>query len=190
MSPFEYLLAFVSILVGLAVADLSVSFHQLLRARNRVRWDWLSLTAALLVLLLILNFWWGFYRMGQAEVWTQYGAFLVLAASLINLFLLASAALPDHIPEAGLDLATYYVENQRYFWILFAVFSALAIALYLLPASDRIGGTRWATAVVPNVVLTGLYLSLAFVRNRRYHALLVPLLLAVFGLQWSGLRLG
>ena len=189
MSPFEYLLALVSILIGLAVADLSISLHHLLRARHRIRWDWLSLAAALLVLLLILNFWWAFYRIGQVEVWTRYWAFLVLSASLITMLLLASAALPDHVPDAGLDLAAYYIENQRYFWILFTVFTALATAVSLVAVSGRVSVGRWAISMIPNVVLIGFFLSLAFVRNCRYHAILIPVLLALFGLQWSALRL-
>jgi hypothetical protein len=189
LSPFEYLLALVSILIGLAIADLSVSLHHLLRARQRIRWDWLSPAAALLVLLLILNFWWGFYRMGQNEVWTRYWAFLVLAASLISMFLLASAALPDSIPEAGLDLRAYYFENQRYFWVLFAVFTASITAVSFVALANSMSSWRWAIAVIPNIILTVLLLSLAFIRKRWYHSVLVLLLLALFGLQWSALRL-
>jgi H+/Cl- antiporter ClcA len=64
LSPFEYLLALVSILIGLAVADLSSSLHRLLRARRRVRWDWLPLAGAFLVILLILEFWWNLWPRG------------------------------------------------------------------------------------------------------------------------------
>jgi hypothetical protein len=107
VSPFEYLLALVSILIGLAVTDVSRSLHRLIRARQRVRWDWLPLVAALLVMMLILEFWWIFYGLGTASAWTHYGAFLVLAASLVCMFLLASAGLPDQIPEEGIDLSQY-----------------------------------------------------------------------------------
>lgn len=189
MSPFEYLLALVSILVGLAVADLSVSFHHLLRARERIRWDWLSLAAPLLVLLIILNFWWGFYRLGQAEIWTRYWAFLVLAACLITMFLLASAALPDHIPETGLDLADYYTENQRYFWILFTATVALVTAVTFVSVSERGDIAKWVLAQLGNALLMTFSLSLAFLRSRRYHAVLVPVLLVLFVVGWSALRL-
>jgi hypothetical protein len=79
MSPFEYLLALVSILIGLAIADLSMSLHRLLRARHHVKWDWLPLAAASLVMLLILEFWWIFYGLGTSPVFMHYGAFLLLA---------------------------------------------------------------------------------------------------------------
>ncbi|MFL5381756.1 MAG: hypothetical protein ACJ8GN_04505 [Longimicrobiaceae bacterium] len=189
MSPFEYVLPMVSILVGLAIGDLSLSLHRLLRARRRVRWDWLPLAAALLVLLLILFFWWAFYAMGRAEVWTRYWAFLVLAAALIGMFLLASAALPDAVPEDGLDLAAYYDENRRYFWVLFAVFNLLAFVLDFLVYTDDAVHSTGPLRAIPTLSIAAVLLSLAFVRRRAYHTVVVLLLLVVFGWQWSQLRL-
>lgn len=189
MSPFEYVLPMVSILVGLAIGDLSLSLHRLLRARRRVRWHWLPLAAALLVVLLTLFFWWAFYGLGRAEVWTRYWAFLVLAAALISMFLLASAALPDEVPDDGLDLAAYYDENRRYFWVLFAVFTILAFVLDVLADSFDPAVPTGPLRAVPTLVVTAILLSLAFVRRRGYHVVMVPLLLVFFGWQWSQLRL-
>lgn len=189
MSPFEYVLPMVSILVGLAIGDLSLSLHRLLRARRRVRWDWLPLAAALLVVLLILFFWWEFYAMGRAEVWTRYWAFLVLAAALIAMFLLASAALPDAVPEDGLDLAAYYDENRRYFWSLFAVFTLLSFVLDVLAYTGAPAIPAGPLRAIPTLGIAALLLSLAFVRKRAYHVGVVLLLLLFFGWQWSQLRL-
>lgn len=190
MTPFEYVLPMVSILVGLAIGDLSMSVHRLLRARRRVRWDWLALAAAALVVLLILEFWWAFHGMGQAEVWTHYWAFLVLAAALITMFLLASAALPDEVPDDGIDLAAYYDENRRYFWILFAVFTALAFVLDLLVYTDAPGIPTGPLRAIPTLTIVALLGSLAVVRKRAYHAGMVLFLLAALGWQWSQMRLG
>jgi len=189
VSPFEYVLPMVSILVGLAIGDLAVSLHRLLRARQRVRWDWLPLAAAVLVLLLILFFWWAFYGMGRAEVWTRYWAFLVLAAALVTMFLLASAALPDAVPEDGLDLSAYYDENRRYFWVLFTLFNLLALALDYLAYTGEPAIPTGPLRALPTLGIAALLLTLAFVRKRAYHVVLVPLLLVFFGWQWSQLRL-
>jgi hypothetical protein len=188
VSPFEYVLPMVSILIGLAIGDLSLSLHRLLRARRRVKWDWLPLAAALLVVLLILQFWWEFYGIGRAEVWTRYWGFLILAAALISMFLLASAALPDEVPSDGLDLAVYYDENRRYFWILFALFAVLALVLDYFGASDP-EIPSGPLQVIPQLSIATLLLSLAFVRKRAYHSVVVLLLLAFLGWAWSHLRL-
>jgi hypothetical protein len=190
MSQFEYLLALVSILIGLAIADLSHSLHRLLRARRRVRWDWLPLAAALLVMLLILEFWWVFYGLGTLPVFMNYGPFLVLGASLVCMFLLASAALPDQVPIEGLELATYYRENARYIWILFATFVVLMILVESIAAGEDVRTVGFARHTALNLLFAGLLASLAAVNNRRYHMLLVPLLLVYLLWQWSRLHLG
>jgi hypothetical protein len=154
-----------------------------------VRWDWLPLGAALLVLLLILQFWWEFYQMGHAEIWTRYWGFLILAAALISMFLLASAALPDAVPDDGLDLADYYDENRRYFWILFTLFTLLAFVLDYLTFTDSENIPTGPLRAIPTLGIAALLLSLAVVRKRAYHAVMVPLLLVFFGWQWSQLRI-
>ncbi|HEU4559989.1 MAG TPA: hypothetical protein VFS20_19220 [Longimicrobium sp.] len=190
MSPFEYVLPMVSILIGLAVGDLSLSLHRLLRARRRVRWDWLPMAAALLVVGLILQFWWAFYAMGRAEVWRRYWGFLILSAALICNFLLASAALPDAVPDEGIDLAAYYHENRRYFWALFALFTVLALVLDLLVEGDAANVATGPLRAAPTLGFAALMLSLAFVESRRFHAVVMLLFLAFFGWQWSLLRIG
>lgn len=190
MTPASHLLALVSILIGIALADLSVSLHRLLRARRRIRWDWLPLGTALVVSLMILQAWWAFYRMGQQEIWTQYWSFLVLAFYLMSLFLLASAALPDEVPETGLDLRGYYRENQRYFWSLFAVSLLGATGTMALGAYPHVGVGRLAIAAAGNMVMIGICLSLAWSRSRLYHGIVVALLALGLALQWSRMKLG
>jgi hypothetical protein len=189
VSPFEYLLALVSILIGLAVMDLSSSLHQLLRARQRVKWDWLALASALLVMMLILEFWWIFYGLGTSSAWTHYSAFLVLAATLVCMFLLASAALPDEVPAEGTDLRQYYQENGGYFWSLFSLFVLLMIAVELVAEWESIRQTAVLWRTLQNLTLVAFLFSLSRVRNRRYHALLVPVAIVVLTMQWSQLRL-
>ncbi len=189
MTPFEYVLAFVSIVVGLAVADLATSLHRLLRARDRVRWDWLALTAAGLAALAVLQFWWSFYQTGHAPVWHVYGAFLLLLAFVITLVLLAAAALPDEVPPGELDLRTYYDTNARYFWVLFTLFVSMAAVVSILPALGRVPVGVLFTGQLPNLSVVALASSLALVTRRRYHRIVVPLLTLVLGLLWARLRL-
>jgi len=189
LTTFEYLLALVSILVGLAIADLALSLHRLLRMWKTVRWDWLPLASAFVVALLILNFWWAFYTIGHYEIWTYYISFLVLATYLICLFLLASAALPDHVPEGGIDLRDYYHAHHRYFWSLFSFSLLLVSVISVLPSIGRFSTTQIAISQIGNVVLLCICVSLIWTSNRRYHAVIVPLLFLVFLSQWYQSRL-
>ena len=187
MQPFEFILTFASLLVGLALADITTSLHRLLRARARVRWDWLPLAATALVVLTVIQFWWAFYGIGRATAWTSYGRFVPLVALLMVMFLLASAALPDEVPPEGTDLSTYYAGNGRYFWSLFALFILLAI-----PVGAIAYQAGWVVLVrqqTANLLLAGVLVSLAVVRQRRFHVVVVVLLLAVLGFRWSHLQL-
>ena len=54
---FEYLAAFITIILAIAFSDMATSLHRLLGARRRIEWHPLPLLVALFVLLtLITNF--------------------------------------------------------------------------------------------------------------------------------------
>ena len=193
MSPFEFIFALVSIVVGLGITDMAASLHRLLRAHGRVRWDWLPLVAATLVALTVLQFWWSFYAVGRGQVWQVYGQFLPLLVVLVALTLVATAALPDEVPAEGLDLAAYYRTNAPYLWTVYTVFLVLTISVGLwLHVLGAASGRTLHDAMlqqVPNAVVALFVGSLAIVRRRAYHAIMVPLLLVVLGAVWSRLRL-
>ena len=187
MKPFEYSLILVTIIVGLAMTDMLVSLHRLLRAPTVVRWHWLPMVAALLVMLTLLQFWWGFYRLGRIDVWNQYGAFLLLLLELILMFLLACAALPDEERERS-DLARYYEGNRRYFWTLFSLVAVMAMLTNLVVAF-WLDSTAILWKTLPNALYVIVMVTLAIVRSRRVHYVLVPLLLVVMLLGWFSLRI-
>ena len=195
MTPFEYILPLVSVLVGLAVADLAVSLHRLLRRRRRVRWDALPLATALLAVLAVLEVWWIFYDAREAAYFTTLGGFLPLAAQLFLLFLLNAAALPDDVPAEGLDLRAFYDANGPYFWSLFAAYIAFILVTRVVGFTgaglpEGTGAVQAALGLLPNVVLLVLFIALARVRRRAFHAVAVTALLGLFLAEWAGLRLG
>ena len=128
MDTFEYITALVAVLIGLAVADLATSLHRLLRHRKRVRWDWVALIAALLVLVDLFNLWWrwrGFSGTTMGEVVPYFVA-------LILIYLTASITLPDEVPADGIDLGDYFDEVRSYFWFVYTSFVAVILTLMTL----------------------------------------------------------
>lgn len=113
MSVWEYVTVFISIIVGLAVADVLISFHRLLRIDARVRWYWLVPFLALYLVLVIVNFWWGSFHWFAHVSTLSMGEFLPTLVAAIALFLLTAAVLPDEVPKEGLDLKTWYLRNAR-----------------------------------------------------------------------------
>lgn len=129
MSIREYVSVFISIIVGLAVADLLISFHRLLRVDARVRWYWLVPFLALYLLLVIVNFWWGTFHW-LAEVRSlSMEEFLPTLLSAVALFLLTAAVLPDEVPDDGLDLKSWYLRNASHIWVLATIGLSLVVVI-------------------------------------------------------------
>lgn len=190
MTAAGYVLGLLSILSGLAIADLMVSLNRLIRAGSRVRWDWLPLVGAALAGCSVVVAWWFGWQNALDPTYTPaFGGFLMRLGQLLLLFLMACAALPDEIPAGGVDLKAYYDANGRYFWGLYAALTLVFLVKDVIILKGG-GGELWGLAV--GVAWAGstlvAALVLAFVRRRIVHAILAPLLLAgsiLPNLYWS-----
>ena len=192
MTAGDYVAAFASIIVALAVTDLAHSMHRLLRARKRVRWDWLPLATALLILFATLQFWWAFFDIWKSSTIFALGGFLPPFISLLLLFFIASAALPDEVPTEGIDLKSYYVENSTYFWSLFLL---LAVSATASAVSREINSETSATDVVRSILANGnltlVVMSAVLIASKKrwIHVGLVLFMLAALIWQWVALTI-
>lgn len=175
MSAFEYTSVLASIIIGLALVDILVSLNRLIRAGQKVRWHWAAPASSLLVALTVIQIWWSLYR--PQDLPMTIGQFLPLLVELVLLFLLAAAALPDETPPEGLDLKTYYQDNGRYFWSLFA--AALGWLLLVALVQAVLNGASPATLLdnrLVDLAVFGVFVSLIFVRRLWWHAVAMALL--------------
>ena len=192
MTAGEYVAAFASIILALAVADLATSMHRLLRARRRVQWDWLPLAAALLILIGTVQFWWLFFEIWSAGSRFALGGFLPDFVTLLLLFFIASAALPDEVPAEGLDLRAYYFENRTYFWTLFLLLvistSASVLSHRATSATTAFEAIRWIleSGNIPLVAIAAVLIATA---RRWVHVMLVLFMLAALLWQWVALTI-
>lgn len=167
MRPFEYGLGLITILISLALADMVMCFHRLLRAGPRVTWDGRVLVATALVVLEIVRSWyaeWTIRDLAQAEI---FHVFLAQFASVIVLVLLAASSLPDEVGERC--LSAFYESNRRYFWSLFALnqlFYALLGLFVFGVQQNAAGGPIDVFNLFRMWVPFAIYLLLAFVRVR------------------------
>ncbi|MFN3946018.1 MAG: hypothetical protein ACK4K7_13925 [Allosphingosinicella sp.] len=179
MTAFELVAPLVAIFVGLAFADMASSLHRLLRARRRVRWHWFVFSAAVLLVLLTLEIWWsGIRDLERAGLTFTIGLFVPVLAQLLVIFLLASSALPDAVPDEGIDLEAYYWEHARFFWSWMALLLLSFVVQRMVIVASLRGVDRLGAALpgaVPNLIVIGLMLSLVFVRRRWWHVLWLAL---------------
>jgi hypothetical protein len=181
MRPFEYALVLISILMGLALADIVVSFHRLIRSREPVKWDGRVVVATSLVMLEIVRMWFAQWTGRDLGTALTFGVYLGEFAQILLLVLLAFASLPDVVGESC-DLGDFYDRNRRYFWSVFAAYQASYFVLWLTVfggTQSTVGGAvtpfDWIRMVVPFAI----YLILAFVRLR-WLDYLAPTLVILF----------
>lgn len=127
MAVGEYLILFAAILIGLAVADLSMSLHKLLRKGRSIRWEPIVPVLGFVVLCLILNLWWGLYRGFSQTTETTFVEFLPTVFMLLALFLLSAAVFPDEKLEDGASLKDFYLDTRKQIWGLFAFYLAMVM---------------------------------------------------------------
>lgn len=184
----EQALVFASLIVGLAVADQLNSMHRLLKRRSAVRWDWLSLWVAALILLTQVQVWWGLA--GEPAGSVSIGEFLPTLMTLIILFLLAAASLPDEVPVEGVDLKSFYQQQHPYIWSLYSLALGWLTLVNLL--QEYRAGKAWADILSykgGDLLVLGVMVSLIFVRRRWWH-LLAMMLLTIGPIGWLSRTLG
>jgi len=166
MSLSEHAIVLVSIIMGLGLTDLLGNFGRLVRARARVRWDALPLAWALFALLLVVNFWWGLYlgAIGIGDV-ASAGEFLLALLLPILLYLVCTSALPESVPEQGLDLGAAYDRQQRFFFgLLLAYFAVTVVHVRVVS-----GEWRWTPVDYARFVTIAGLAGLTMTRARWFH---------------------
>ncbi|MCS6625015.1 hypothetical protein N0B44_19040 [Roseibacterium beibuensis] len=181
MDQFEYVVALMSVITGLGLADVGLSLHRLMKRRATVRWDWLPLAVAAYIAFILIRLWYQLWTVRDSPGVTGLLFFTTLLAETFVLFLAAAAALPDEDDFDGrrIDLGAFYADQRRYIWILFSVFAVgwaghdFYFTAFLEPFSlPRFGAS--ALVFLPPVVLGA---ALALVKARRWQVAIFGLLL-------------
>jgi hypothetical protein len=97
VSQLEYLVALISIIVGLGLTDLAQSFRELIRPGHSVKWDGLPLAWSALVFVMTILLWWqGFAVLEEPVAAGGPGPFfLTFLLFFLLLYLCCAFALPD-----------------------------------------------------------------------------------------------
>ena len=179
MAPFEYLLIFAAVILGLAVCELAIGLNRLLADWRRIKWDWLAPLAALLCFLKIVIQWWVWHAAVPLAAGISFEMYLAVLASAALLFMLAAAVFPGTAGDGGADLRAHYEIVRRRYWTLFTLhfLAAAGISAWL---QMRVEGASF-TFLSPVYLIAPVGLSLIFIRNLWWHtAALVGLCLLYF----------
>lgn len=186
----EYLIIFSAILIGLAVADLSLSLHRLMRQGRELRWHPIVPLAGFIVLCLILNLWWGLYRAFAQTTEITFVEFLPHVFMLLALFLAAAAVFPDEKLPQGASLRDFYLDNRTQFWGLVAAY--LVLVIINVGYSGVQQGWDLETHLErarDNLIGIGCCLVVMWSRRMIFHWAMMALTLVVISIGWFGARL-
>ncbi|HEY5721070.1 MAG TPA: hypothetical protein VIT45_01985 [Allosphingosinicella sp.] len=157
-------LTLISIVVGLGLTELLLTFYQIVRARRRVKWDALPLVWALLILIGVVNYWWGIRAiMAQASGWTT-GTFMLTMISPVFIFLACAAALPRVEPGAPVDMKAAYADERTAFFLFFLAYQG---GNWIIDIAGLAGPLPMIVAIHRGAICAALIIALV-ARSRRW----------------------
>lgn len=178
MSIADFVLTFVAIVIGLGVADLLASFHRLLRGGRRVKWHWATPLLASMMLMVTLVLWWWSFRWFSAITSETIASFLPKFVLLVVSFLMMAAALPDEIPESGIDLRQYYFSSRVHLWSLVSIIMGASILLHFVD-NWSLGPAQILSMVWPIMISFALAVCATLTPRLAVHALAIGWISAV-----------
>lgn len=155
----------VSIIVGIALADVLMHVQELIHARERVRWDALPLLWTTIGVLWLFNYWWavGVGLDGSQNVHVA-GGFVLLAVPPILLFVMSTSALPRRMSHEGtIDMPAAWAQNRTVF---LPALGLNQIAAWVAVTIAR-GAVVFDLAAVLRTTTLALVIAMLFVKSRR-----------------------
>jgi hypothetical protein len=115
MDAFSYLSVLLSIILGLAIAQVLQGYRAILLARGRVRLSTPVLAWSGLLLLFAAQAWWASFGLRDREHWDFLG-FAVILLQMILLYMLTAVVFPDVAPSGTVDLVEHFEKHRRAFY--------------------------------------------------------------------------
>jgi hypothetical protein len=140
MGSFEYVMALVSIVVGLGLTHvlsaLGAAVHRL-RHGPPIRLEAVYLLWVGFVLAWLLSFWWWEFKFHELDTKWTFGLYLFVILYAVVLFLMAVILVPKGM-EGVQDSYTYFMAGRRWF------FGAVLLANGVDVVDSLLKGTSWA----------------------------------------------
>jgi hypothetical protein len=115
VDEFSYLSVLLSVILGLAVAQILKGFRGLLLSRERIQIYWPVIAWAILILLTCFQSWWAMFGMRARHDWT-FPQFAIVLLQTIVTYMLAGLVFPDLFGESVIDLKESFYAHRRWFF--------------------------------------------------------------------------
>jgi hypothetical protein len=136
MDAFSYLSVLISIILGLAIAQVLQGYRALLLARSRTQLDPTPLIWSGLVLLFASQAWWASFGLSARQDWDFLG-FAVILVQMGLIYMLSALVLPDVAPGEAIHLGDHFQQHRKTFFVFLIAMLAASIAKEAV-LSDRL----------------------------------------------------
>lgn len=127
MSSFDYLSVLVSIILGLAIANILARLAGVITSRERVNFYWPPIAWAIWLFFISIQHWWAQWSVRHTSTWT-FLDFALLLLVPVGLFLLSALILPENAAGAPVNLSAWYFHNRAWFFAVLFFVPLLSIA--------------------------------------------------------------
>lgn len=124
MDAFSYLSVLLSIILGLAIAQILQGYRAILLGRGRVRHFAPVFIWSLLLLVIFAQAWWASFGLRDRSSW-DFLSFAVVLLQMVLLYMAAALVLPDIESDGTIDLAEHFERHrQPFFGFVIAMLAA------------------------------------------------------------------
>jgi hypothetical protein len=127
MDAFGYLSVLLSIIIGLAMAQVLQGYRALLLARGRIHADPAPLIWSGLILLFAAQAWWASFGLNARRDW-DFADFAVILLQMGLLYMMSALILPDVPAEQPVDLTRHFDRHRKAFFAFLIAMLASSIA--------------------------------------------------------------
>jgi hypothetical protein len=115
VETFNYLSVLLSIVLGLAIAQVLQGLRGLILARVKVKLYLPTVIWTGLALLIAIQAWWASFGLHTRANWT-FLAFMIIVLQVISVYMVAALVLPDVTGCAVVDLRDHYFAHRSWFF--------------------------------------------------------------------------
>lgn len=163
MSQFEFLTVIISIVLAFGISDILSNWGKQILLRREISFYGLHLAWTILLILVMIQAWWGLWLLRDRPEWT-FPAYVLLITPYLTLALIAYVLTPE-FSQGERDIRHYYFDNSRWLFSLVALYLA-AWSVFSLTVIGE------ALSDVTNLMRTAaivLMIGLAVWRSERLH---------------------
>ncbi len=168
---FAYLSVLLSIILGLAIAEVLQGYSALLLSRSKVKLYAPPLIWSVMMLLMATQFWWASFGLAWREHW-DFAAFTAVLLQTVMMYMGTTVVLPKGLSDQPIDLKAHYYREATPFFTFGLLFLVVGIV------KDWLLDQSFAQPM--SVPFTTLFVAATVValitRRPRVHEIVAPLM--------------